>query len=51
MWNQQILCFTGELLQTFFHEKLPPAGVPSIRDGIMAVPGWGENKLCLSRIT
>jgi len=49
---KQILCLTGELLQTLFHDKLPPcfAGVPSIRDGVMAVPGWDDNKLCLFRI-
>ncbi|KAF6040374.1 hypothetical protein EB796_001321 [Bugula neritina] len=39
----------GELLQILSHDKLPSvlAGVPSIRDGVIAVPGWNDNKLCL----
>jgi len=50
MRSQQVPCFTGELLQTLSHDKLPPAGVSSIRDGTMAVPGWDDNKLCLFKI-
>jgi len=53
MWSQQLASrFTGELLQTLFHDKLPSEfiGVPSIRDGVMAVPGWEDNTLCLFRI-
>jgi len=49
--SQQVSFFTGELLQTLSHDKLPSAGIPSIRDGVIAVPSWGVNKLCLFRIT
>jgi len=53
MWIQQVSCITGELLKTVSHDKLPSrfAGVPSIRDGVMAVPGWNEKMLCLFKIT
>jgi len=46
-----VICFTGELLQTISHDKLPSEyiGVPSIRDGVIAVPGWRDN-MCLFRI-
>jgi len=47
-----VICFTGELLQTLSHDKLPSEyiGVPSIRDGVIAIPGWRDN-MCLFRIT
>jgi len=50
---KQVFSFTGELLQTLSHDKLPSvsARVPSIRDGVIAIPGWRDNKLCLFRIT
>jgi len=53
------LTFTGELLQTISHDKLPSLfigvpsirdGVPSIRDEVIAVPGWKDDMLCLFRI-
>jgi len=51
--NIENLTFTGELLQTISHDKLPShfIGVPCIRDGVIAVPGWKDNMLCLFRIT
>jgi len=50
--TETVVLFTGELLQTLSHDKLPSdyTGVPSIRDGVIAVPGWSDNKLCLFRI-
>jgi len=43
---------TGALLKTLTHDKLPYlfAGIPSIKDGILAVPGWNHNKLYLFKI-
>jgi len=51
--NKQVTCFTGELLQTLSHDRLPSefAGIPSVKDGVVAVPGWKKNKLCLFRVT
>ncbi|KAF6021662.1 hypothetical protein EB796_020022 [Bugula neritina] len=42
----------GELLQTLTHDKLPTntAGVPSIQDGVLAIPGWDDNNLCLFKL-
>jgi len=44
--------FVGELLQTLTHDKLPTntAGAPSIQDGVLAIPGWGDNNLCLFKL-
>jgi len=51
--TETVFSFAGELLQTLSHDKLPSEyiGVPNIRDGVIAVPGWSDNKLCLFRIT
>ncbi|KAF6033440.1 hypothetical protein EB796_008252 [Bugula neritina] len=47
-----IISLSGVLLKTLTHDKLPSlfAGVPSIRDGILAVPGWGDKKVYLFKI-
>jgi len=47
------LTFTGELLQTISHDELPSLfiGVPSIRDGVIALPGWKDDMLRLFRLT
>ncbi|KAF6021664.1 hypothetical protein EB796_020024 [Bugula neritina] len=42
----------GELLQTLTHDKLPKetTGAPSIQNGVLAIPGWDDDKLFLFKL-
>jgi len=45
------LYFTGSLLKKLVHDKLPKfVGVISFQDGILAVPCWSVQKLCLFEV-
>jgi len=44
---------TGQLICKLGNGKLPETavGVPSFRDGVIAVPGWDDGKLHLFKVT
>jgi len=44
---------TGQPICKLGNDKLPETavGVPSFRDGVIAVPGWDDGKLHLFKVT